>query len=169
VASPLLFAGTPIRLGQFTPTKDAYASDAGGTLTAQAKWAILPNPISGPGGYIEAVDFLFRTQALAQKYTEKLFKTVINQPNLLPSGKCQRNQYYFNNDTALTSFRQGTVTLGAAASGYGLVEGALMQASPGGNGVYADNEGFAGCGQVVGFNPEDCEAAGKNLDPTAIN
>lgn len=169
VASPLLFAGTPLRLGQFNPDAPAYASDSGGTFTTQAKWALVPNPVSGPGVYPEAVDFLFRKQDAAQLYTAKTFKTLINQPAILPSGLCQRNQYYFTNATALTSFTFGDVTLGPAASGNSGSSGALMQASPDGNGLFKDNEGFTGCAQSVGFNPETCENAGKNLDPNALN
>lgn len=93
VASPLLFAGTPLRLGQFNPKAPAYVSDNGGTRTAQAKWALLSNPLSGPGIYIEAIDMLFRKTESAKKYTAKTFKTLINQPAILPSGLCQRNQY----------------------------------------------------------------------------
>lgn len=168
VASPLLFAGTPIRLGEFNPQAPAYASDAGGTFTAQAKWAFVPNPVSGPGIYPEAVDFLFSKEAAARKYTERTFKTLINQPTILPSGSCQRNQYYFTNATALTSFIFGDVTFGPAASGYGVLSWALMQASRDGSGLYSGNEGFSGCAQSVGFNPENCESAGRNIDPAAL-
>ena len=172
VAASLLFAGTELRLGQFNPKAPAYASDAAGTLTSQAKWAVLTNALSGPGIYPEAVDFLFRKQNAATKYTGKTFKTLINQPAILPSGLCQRNQYYFTNATALTSFASGDVTLGPAASRVFdplTLKGVLTRASSGGTGLYPDNEGFMVCAQTVGFNPESCEAAGKNLDPKALN
>lgn len=144
VASPLLFAGTPIRLGEFDPDADAYMLDGGGALSTQSRWAIVPNPISGPGVYSKAVDFLFRFQQGAKKYSELLFKTLINQPIILPSGKCQRNQYYFANASAEQQFVAGQVRLGPGASGYGVLKGALMEASPGGDGVYEDQEGFRG-------------------------
>lgn len=169
VASPLLFAGTPIRLGEFDPDTPPYMSDAAGTLTTQANWAFFPNPLSGPGVYPVAVDMLFRFKAGAETYTDKTFKALINQPNILPSGLCQRNQYYFTNDTALTKFVGGNVTLGPGASGYNVLEGALMLASEYGNGLYVGNEGFTGCAQNVGFSTEGCKAAGMNLDPSALD
>lgn len=172
VAASLLFGGNTLRLGQFNPKAPAYTSDATGTLTTQAKWALVPNPVSGPGVYPEAADFLFRKQAAAQKYTALTFKTLINQPNILPSAMCQRNQYYFTNATALTSFVEGDVTLGPAASGNGVtdgvVSGALMKASPDGTGLYQGVEGYTGCAQQVGYNVETCEAAGENLDESAL-
>ena len=169
VASPLLFTGTPIRLGEFDPDTPPFLSDAAGTLTTQVSWAFIPNPFSGPGVYPAAIDLLFHVKAGVQTYTDKTFKSLINQPNILPSGLCQRNQYYFTNDTALTKFVSGNVTLGPAASGYNVFEGVLMQASEDGNGLYVGNEGFTGCAQNVGFSPEGCKAAGMNLDPSALD
>lgn len=68
----------------------------------------------------------------------------------------------------LTSFTFGNVTFGPAANEFGIFDGVLMDASPDGSGLYTDNEGFTGCAQSVGFNPETCEAAGKNVDPSAL-
>ena len=167
IASPLLFAGNPIRFGQFGPEAAPYMLDAGGTYSSQAKWALAPNEISGPGVYPQALDFSFRMQQSPQQFTAKTFKSLINQPMIVPTG-CMRNQFYFTNATALTSFATGNVTLGAAASGYGLFKGALMQASPDGDGSYTNVEGFGGCAQNVGFAPETCEQAGKDLDLTAL-
>lgn len=167
-ATPLLFAGNIVRLGQFSPAAPPYMLDAGGTFSSQAKWALVPNPISGPGVYPEAVDFSFRQHESPLRFTAKTFKSLINQPQIVPSGLCTRSQSYFTNATALTSFATGNVTLGPAASGLGLFKGVLMQASPNGDGLYIDVEGFGGCAQNVGFPPETCEQAGKNLDRTTL-
>lgn len=167
-ASPLLFAGNIIRLGQFSPKGPPYTLDTEGIFSSQTKWALLPNPISGPGIYPEAIDLSFRMQDSAMQFIAKTFKSLINQPQIVPSGLCIRNQLYFTNATALTSFATGNVTLGPAASGYGIFKGALMSASPGRDGLYTNMEGFGGCAQNVGFPPETCEQAGKNLDLTAL-
>jgi hypothetical protein len=168
VASPLLFAGTPIRLGQFTPKSQAYQADAGGSLSASTRWALLPNPFSGPGAYPEAFDAIFRTTD-SPRYSGRTFKSLINQPIFLPSGKCQRNTYYFNNATALPAFRSGQVTLGPAASGLGVTKGALQEASPDGSGVYRDVTGYSACAQVVGNNPQDCNKAAQEVDSVALS
>ncbi|EME88446.1 uncharacterized protein MYCFIDRAFT_88919 [Pseudocercospora fijiensis CIRAD86] len=167
VASNLLFAGNPLRLGQFIPESSPYQSDAGGTLSAAASWAIVPNPVSGPGVYPEAADFLFKTTS-SPKYTAKGFKTMINLPIVLPSGLCQRNTYYFNNATALPVFRNGQVTLGPGASGTSPTSGVLQQASPDGSGVYENVDGYGACAQNVGNNPQDCETAAKTVDPASL-
>lgn len=167
VASPLLFAGNPIRLGQFLPEDAAYMSDAAGTLTAECKWALVPNPISGPGVYPEVVDLLFKS-ASTSKYTPKTFKALINQPIILPSGMCQRNAYYFNNATALPSLRNGQVTFGPGSDGVSATQSKLMQASPDGSGVYTNVDGYSACAQNVGNNPENCDQASANTDPNTL-
>lgn len=112
-ASLLLFGGYPLRLGQFVPQSAAYQSENGGKFSAQCKWAVAPNSVSGPGVYVEAADMEFETVAQsASMYTAKAFQYIKNQPILLPSGKCQRNINYYNNATAMPLFRRGQVTLG---------------------------------------------------------
>jgi hypothetical protein len=167
VASSLLFAGVPIRLGQFVPLGNPYMSDNGGTLSAECKWVIVPNPVSGPGVYPEAVDLQFKSETTS-RYTAKTFKTLINQPNVLPSGQCQRNTYYFNNATALPFFTNGQVTMGPGASGSDPLSSALMKASPDGSGVYANEDGYSGCAQNVGNNPQACDAAAASVDPASL-
>lgn len=167
VASSLLFGGTPIRLGQFNPTADAYMSDASGTISSRAAWALVPNPISGPGVYPEAVDFAFKTSSQS-KYGAKTIKTLINTPLLLPSGMCQRNAYYFTNATALTVLRNGQVTFGPGADGVSLTSGGLMKASADGSGIYKDVDGLSACAQSVGNNPEDCDQAARTIDPASL-
>lgn len=167
VASPLLFAGNPIRLGQFVPMADAYQSDGNGISSFKVAWTIVPNPISGPGVYPEAYDSTFTTTT-SPRYSARTFKALINQPIIVPSGMCQRNTYYFNNATAQPVFRYGNVTLGPGASGASPLNSALQQASPDGSGVYAGVEGYSACAQNVGNNPENCDQAGRNVDPASL-
>lgn len=159
--------GSNLRLGAFDPPGAAYQLDGGGTYSTAAKWNVLPNPITGPGVYPEVADFLFRQIAAANsKYTDKTFKTMMNQPLTLTTGLCQRNAYYFTNATALPFFSNGQVTFGPGADGVGLTTGALQSAVSGG--VYADVDGYSGCAQTVGNNPEDCATAVANVDPASL-
>ncbi|EME41159.1 hypothetical protein DOTSEDRAFT_73553 [Dothistroma septosporum NZE10] len=166
-ASSALFAGNELRLGQFEPQDAPYQSEGADTLFAQAKWAIVPNSVSGPGVYVEAADFAFKTSTTS-RYTQKTFKSLINQPLILPSGMCQRDAYYFNNDTAQPVLRHGNVTLGPAADGSGVTSGLLMQASPDKVGNYFEQDGFSACAQSVGNNPEACDVASANTDPNTL-
>lgn len=168
VASPLLFAGNAVRLGQFSPQNAAYQSAGSGLLSTKVAWAVVPNPISGPGVYPEAFDSTF-AETNAPRYTAATFKHLINQPIILPSKLCQRNTYYFNNATAQPFFVNGNVTLGPGASGSSLVsKSALQQGSPDGtSGVYTDVDGYSACAQNVGNNPEDCDQAGRTVDPAS--
>ncbi|EMF11230.1 uncharacterized protein SEPMUDRAFT_142704 [Sphaerulina musiva SO2202] len=167
VASPLLFAGNPVRLGQFQPQNAAYQSAGAGLLSTKVAWAIVPNPISGPGVYPEAFDSTFASTN-APRYSAGTFKHLINQPIILPSRLCQRNTYYFNNATAQPVFVNGNVTLGPGASGSSVLNSALQQGSPDGtSGVYTDVEGYSACAQNVGNNPEDCDQAGRTVDPAS--
>ncbi|KAF2126180.1 hypothetical protein P153DRAFT_255629, partial [Dothidotthia symphoricarpi CBS 119687] len=173
-----LIGGLFVRLGNFIPGNAAYTAVSNGLFSANSKWVILPNPASGPGAYVEAIDLSFTTVTEAQsKYSLTFLKSVINQPQLLNgilSGKCQRNTYFLTNATAEVEFRSGNVTLGAAASGSTLgltaqTMGTLQKASPDGFGNYIGAGGFSGCAQVVGYNTtgplgpgtmgEDCDEA----------
>jgi hypothetical protein len=168
VAASLLFGGTPIRLGQFSPLADAYMCDGlSGTCSTRAAWALVPNPFSGPGEYPEAVDYAF-ANATKSRYGARTIKTLINTPTLLPSGLCQRNTYYFTNATALPMLKTGNVTFGPAADGFRLLSGGLMKASPDGSGIYADVDGLSACAQAVGNDIEDCDKAASSIDPASL-
>lgn len=168
IATGLLFGGNPARLGQFNPKAPPYA-EADGILTSQAKWALVPNPISGPGVYPEAFDFEFTTTPQSTKYNAKTFKKLINLPTLLPTGQCQRNAYYFTNATAMPVFRNGNVTFGPAADGNSPTSGTLMKASPGGVGINTDVDGYSACAQQVGNNIQGCDEASAQTDPDTLN
>ena len=166
--------GYPQRLGQFSPDATAYMLN-GGILENKVAWAVAPNPVTGPGVYIEAADFQFISGKLSST-TIKLFKYMLNQPAVLSGavgaldgGLCQRNQVYFTNDTSTIYPRVGNVTLGPAADGIAVqTSGTLQTASPSGNGVYTKLEGFSACGQNVGYNPENCDDASLNVDKSAL-
>lgn len=166
VASPLLFEGAPVRLGRFIPQAAPYQTD-GTTLSAAANWVIIPNPVSGPGVTPSVMDLIFQNAA-TPKYTAKTFRALANQPIVLPSGRCQRNAYYFNNATALPVFRNGQVTLGPGASGSKLTSSEVQRASPDGSGVYRDVDGYSACAQNVGNMPQECEEAARSVDPAAL-
>nr|POE73086.1 hypothetical protein CFP56_31025 [Quercus suber] len=168
-----LVEGFAVRLGRFQPNNAAYQLNGGGVLSSSAAWTVVPNPLTGPGVYIEAVDMQFEPTNQLTKTTPKLFKAMLNQPAILSglylaSNTCQRNQIYYNNATSTMLPRFGNVTFGAAADGELQTTGALQSASPDGSGFYAGLEGFSACGQNVGFNPEDCDEAVQNVDPASL-
>ncbi|KAH6625884.1 hypothetical protein C7974DRAFT_313084, partial [Boeremia exigua] len=149
-----LTGGVALRLGDFAPGDAAYACTAV-QCSAAAKWVVLPNEVSGPGVYPQALDVAFRTTA-APAYTQDFWADVINQPLLLTglsAGMCQRNAYFFNETTAEPVFRQGSVTLGPSSSGLGLG----LAGKTALQGVYTGVQGFGACAQQVGFEPERCD------------
>jgi len=160
------------RLGKFIPTNAAYQVNSDNVLSNNVAWSVLANPVSGPGIYPEAYDFQYLKKSSFRKYTPKLFKTVLNQPAILEgayllNNTCQRNQYYYNNATSTMTPVAGNVTFGSAADGATVqVSGVLQSAASGG--FYPGNEGFTGCGQNVGFNPEDCDQAARDVDKAAL-
>lgn len=168
-----LVEGFPERLGLFKPDDSAYQLNDGGILSASVAWNVLPNLISGPGVDIEALDLQFLPSTKLTQTTPKMFKAMLNQPAILSgvylaNNTCQRNQIYFNNATSTMLPRAGNVTLGPAADGPLQTTGTLQAASPDGSGFFAGLEGFSACGQNVGFNPQDCDAAAQSVDPTSL-
>ncbi|CAO2651391.1 Nn.00g039610.m01.CDS01 [Neocucurbitaria sp. VM-36] len=179
-----LVGGLTVRLGNSLPVNEAYQHEGPGLFSSNTKWQVVGNPFSGPGIVIEAVDMLFSTSTSPTPDPSfKTMKAVINQPYLLKgrtgsaTGKCQRNTYFFNNETAEVVFRSGRVILGPAASGDGVTSGVesgtLQKASEDGAGTYDGVYGFSACAQLVGYGGlvatgEDCEAAARNVDPAAL-
>ncbi|KAJ4354851.1 hypothetical protein N0V95_003461 [Ascochyta clinopodiicola] len=144
--------GVPLRPGDFVPNNAAYQSDNNGLFSANAKWTIVPNFLSGPGVYSEAVDMAFIT-APTPRYTIDDLHSIIDQPTLLNglmTGMCQQNTHFLNEGTAQVQLRSGNVTLGPAASGAGIVSGTLQ-------GQYTDVHGFSACAQLVGYTAQKCE------------
>lgn len=140
--------GTTISLANFVPNTQSYQQISTTPLEyiAQIKQVVIPNPISGPGVYPEAVDTDFFV-ANSPGLPLKLFKQGINQPLILTNGLCQRNPIFFNETYTDIIYRKGKVIL----------------YEPGGafKGIYNDAPGFSGSGSTVGFNPQICAAAAQ--------
>ncbi|KAL8849062.1 MAG: hypothetical protein Q9221_005961 [Calogaya cf. arnoldii] len=153
--------GSTIFAASFAPNDDAYAPIASNptTYTARVKQIIIPNPVSGPEVKPEAFDlaFYFTRTPL---YTEKTFKTLINQPQILNNQLlCQRNIYYFNETFAEPRLGVGNVTVYAPPAG-------ALPAKLAGR--YVGQGGYSASGQMVGYNQEGCRSAAEKVDPSAL-
>ena len=141
-------------MAKFDPDNAAsrQISDSPPEYISQIKKVIVPNPISGPGVILEAVDTRFSTTS-ESSYTARTFHNLINQPVILTNSLCQRNPIYFTETFSDPVFRKGTVTL----------------YSPGGAfaGIYNDIDGYTASGGMIGYNAESCEDAAANNDPEA--
>jgi hypothetical protein len=170
--------GLLTRIGAFIPLNEPYQTNGDGSKTINSKWAKLPNPITGPGLYSEAVDAKFVSQPdqASPRYSLSAWKRILNQPYILGSigslisPKCQRNTNFFTNSTAQPTFRSGNVTLGPSA-GANPLTAVLQEGSPDGSGFYQGVFGFSACAQLVGYGAvvplgEDCEAAARAVQNT---
>lgn len=147
--------GTTLYIADFDPDNAPYMQIATSPAEyiAQVKNVVVPNPVSGPGVYLEAIDMDFFT-AETSDFTEHSFHEVINQPLILTSGMCQRNPIYFNQTFTNPTFRNGKVILyDSPASAF--------------PGVYTGVAGYSASGEMVGYNSESCSDAAKNADPKA--
>lgn len=84
---------------------------------------------------------------------------MINQPLILTAtalGMCQRNTIYFKESFAYPFFVTGTVVLGNGPVPNGIV------------GTYEGVEGYSATGEEVGFSPENCAVAARNVDAEAL-
>ncbi|KAK5697188.1 hypothetical protein LTR97_007323 [Elasticomyces elasticus] len=169
-----LVEGYFLRLALLKPNNAAFQRNDNNIFSNNAAWLVAYNPVSGPGVSPTAYDMQFMKQDNFTTYSAKFLKAVINQPSMLQGGYflaniCQRNQYFYTNDTSTMTPVTGNVTFGPAADGLVVVRQSIIQkASPNGDGVYRGNEGFTGCGQNVGFNPEFCDDAVRNVDQAAL-
>ncbi|KAB8349537.1 hypothetical protein FH972_023563 [Carpinus fangiana] len=146
------------------PNDKAYSIFQNSIYSSVIKNIIVPNPVSGPGVYADAIDVLFSSPP-ARGATSRIFHETLNFPVILPTpGMCQRNAYYFNDTFANPQLGKGTVTLYSPALPNGLTGSATgATAAKQYDGVAA----YAAIGQLVGFNPEDCATASRNVDPFA--
>ncbi|KAF3033998.1 hypothetical protein E8E12_006108 [Didymella heteroderae] len=147
-----LLGGIKLRLGDFFPPNAAYQADGNGGFFANSKWVVLPNPISGPGVYPEAVDTAFKNTS-DPRYSFNFWNSLVNQPVILKgamTGHCQQNSFFFNESTVSLQFRFGDATLGPAASGVSLTKSVLQ-------GKYTNVLGFSACAQNVGFAAQKCK------------
>jgi len=151
--------GTNIFIASITPGNDAYAALTSNPneYSTEVKQIIVPNPVSGPAVEPEVFDLDFIT-ASTPLYTEHTFHELINQPEILNNGLCQRNTYYFNQTFSDPVLRSGNATL------YPPMAGAAPAALAG---VYSNQGGYSASGEMVGYNAETCDSAAANADPAA--
>lgn len=143
--------GTIIEPASFLPDTAAYDELPYGQYSIDVKEMIVPNPVSGPGVEPAIYDLLFSTTN-TPNYTAHTFHSILNQPIILDDGLCLRNAYYFNESFADPIFRTGQVTLYMPSQ----VEG-----------VYEGLGGYSATAEILGNNPQTCEAAAASVDPVA--
>lgn len=153
------FEGTTIFPANFTPDSAAVASLPDGIYSTQVKPYILPNTVSGPGVYAEAFDMLY-TLTNASPYTPHTFHTLLNGPQLLNSGKCQRNTQYFNATFANPQMAVANVT----------IYHEILDSPPAGlEGEYVNVYCYqANAELVASYMQEPCGVAAANVDPVAL-
>ncbi|KAL9118298.1 MAG: hypothetical protein Q9187_005159 [Circinaria calcarea] len=122
---------------------------------AQRSHPPIPNPISGPGVIIEAIDMDF-TITTTPAYTSRTFHALINQVQTLTNGLCQRNPYYFNETFSRPIFTTGQVTLYQPAGPAALA------------GIYTGQTGYSANAQAIGYTAQDCKTAAAMVDPAAL-
>lgn len=80
--------GMPTLVGAMLPVDAAYQSngmDSTGKqlYSSSAKWALLPNELSGPGLYPTAVNMFFSSSSSALPYSLTQMRKMVNQPYVL--------------------------------------------------------------------------------------
>ncbi len=153
--------GTNIFIGGFEPDDGPYAPLASNPneYVAQVQKVLLPNPISGPGVQPAAFDLNF-VSASASQYTERTYRSMINQPSILTNTMCQRNTYYFNQTFSDPVMRIGNATL------YGPARAGTLPAAL--ENRYERQGGQSASAVMVGFDVEDCQTAAANVDPDSV-
>ncbi|KAF4436787.1 hypothetical protein F53441_13172 [Fusarium austroafricanum] len=151
------FEGTTIFPATFDPDTAAAKELPNGFYSIQVKPFLLPNTISGPGIYAEAFDMRFKITETSP-YTAHTFHSLINIPQLLNTGKCQRNTVYFNESSSDPQMAIGRISL------YHQIPGT----PPAGlEGTYDDVYCYSANGQLVSSVGEPCAVAAVNMDPEA--
>lgn len=150
------FEGTTTFPATFVPDTAAAQSLPNGFYSQQVKLVLVPNPVSGPGVIASAYDMLYALTKMSP-YTDRTFHALLNIPQLLNNGKCQRNTVYFNESFADPKMAMGSVTLY-----YQL----LAPTPPAGvQGQYEGVYCYQANGQSVSALAEDCAVAAANMDP----
>lgn len=154
-----LFEGTNIAPAIVVPDTAAVQPLPGGEYSFQAKPYILPNPISGPGVQGEAIQLSYQLTS-DSPYPEQTFRRLLNGPQLLNTGLCQRNTLYFNDTFADPKMAKGKLTL----------YNQLLLATPPREiaGQYEDIYCYQVNAQSVStFVGEACPVAEANYDPVS--
>lgn len=105
-----LFEGTVIAPAQTVPDTAAVQSLPNGQYNFQVKPYLVTNPLSGPGVVSEAINLLYSLTSTSP-YTPHTFHSLLNSPQLLDTGLCQRVTLYFNETFANPKSAVGQVTL----------------------------------------------------------
>lgn len=150
--------GTTIFPALFEPDTATAQPLPNGLYSQQVKPFLVPNPVSGPGVTASAFDILYALTQMSP-YTQRTFHALLNNPQLLNTGKCQRNTVYFNESFADPKMAVGKVTL------YSQLLGATPPASI--QGLYENVYCYQANGQLVSGVGEECAAAAANMDPAA--
>lgn len=152
-----LFEGTISSPAETIPDTEAVQSLGNGQYSFQVKPFLLPNPLSGPGVVAEAFDLTY-SLTTATPYTPHTFHSLLNNPELLDSGKCQRQGYYFNETFANPKMAVGTATLYNQA----LFNTPAKEIA----GIYKNVYCYqANAESVTNYVGEDCVVAGARTDP----
>ena len=151
------FEGTTIFPATFAPDNMAVQPLPGGAYSLEVKPYILPNTVSGPGVYAEAFDMLYFLTSQSP-YTSHTFHTILNQPQLLNNGLCQRDTLYFNFTDAQPQMAVANIT----------IYHEILDSPPAAlEGIYTDVYCYQANGQLVASTGESCKAAAANADPKA--
>lgn len=154
-----LFEGTVIAPAKMVPNSAAVQSLPGGLYSFQAKPFLLPNPVSGPGVVGEAFDLLYRLTSTSP-YTARTFHALLNAPQLLDDGLCQRQSLFFNETFANPHMAVGNITL---------YREFLLDTPPSAIvGTYTNVYCYQANGELVAtYVGETCPVAAARLDPAA--
>ena len=151
------FEGTTTFPATFSPDTAAVRSLSGGLYSIEVKPYLLPNTISGPGVYAEAFDILY-SLTQSSPYTDHTFHALLNQPQLLNNGLCQRNTLYFNETFANPKMAVGSVTLYHQ----------ILSTPPAAlQGTYNNVYCYQANAEQIGYARESCQSAVANQDPAS--
>lgn len=152
------FEGTDTFPASFAPDNAVVESLPDGLYSISVKPYLLPNTVSGPGIYAEAFDMLY-TLTQTSPYTDHTFHDLLNRPQLLNNGKCQRNQLYFNGSFADPKMAVANVTLyhQILSTPPALIEG-----------QYTNVHCYLANAEQVGDTGETCASAAAKVDPMAL-
>ncbi|KAL4962174.1 uncharacterized protein BDV14DRAFT_178830 [Aspergillus stella-maris] len=155
------FEGTTTFPASFAPdTEAAQSLDGTGLYSIEVKPYLLPNMLSGPGVYAEAFDMLYSLiDDEESPYTAHTFHSLINRPQLLNSGLCQRNTLYFNQ-----TFTDGKMAVGNVTLYHQILDTPPAEIE----GEYTDVYCYQANAVQVGDLGESCSSAAENVDESAL-
>lgn len=90
--------GNQILVGTFDPPQAAYSAFPGDTYSTSVNAQFTP-PLVGPGLAPSAIQMKFQSlefSGMPQIYTMHTYHNMSNQPTIIETGKCVRNNEYAN-------------------------------------------------------------------------